>query len=108
MGDALDGAVIGVRVGTVHQTFVIDRQLNAELRLYDTRDQVNLDLVPGRIDAGLADITTWRDLNEAAGEPAVLVIGEPLTGVDFAIFGDDGDSAGSIGRLSPTGQKASV
>lgn len=49
MGDALGGAVIGVRVGTVHQTFVIDRLPNAELRLYDTRDQVNLDLVPGRL-----------------------------------------------------------
>ncbi|MEM8587533.1 MAG: transporter substrate-binding domain-containing protein [Pseudomonadota bacterium] len=85
--DALDGAVIGVQVGTIHQNFITDHLPNAELRFYDTQDQLNLDLVAGRIDAGLADVTAWIDLNEAEGDEAAVTIGEPMTGVDFEVFG---------------------
>jgi len=85
---ALDGAVIGVQVGTIHQNFLTDHLPNAEMRCYDTQDQLNLDLLSGRIDAGLADITAWMDLNEAEGDNATATIGQPLTGIDFEVFGD--------------------
>ncbi|MEM7442784.1 MAG: transporter substrate-binding domain-containing protein [Pseudomonadota bacterium] len=84
---ALDGAVIGVQVGTIHQNFITDHLPNAELRFYDSQDQLNLDLVAGRIDAGLADITAWLDLNEDEGSEAAVTFGQPMTGVDFEVFG---------------------
>lgn len=85
--EAMDSAVIGVQVGTIHQNFITDHLPNAELRFYDTQDQLNLDLMAGRIDAGLADITAWMDLNEAEGGDAAATFGQPLTGVDFEVFG---------------------
>ena len=42
------------------------------VRTYKTQDEVNLDLVAGRCDAGLADILAITDFAEKSGKPVVL------------------------------------
>jgi len=55
--EGLAGKIIGVQVSTVHQAYV-DAYFGptaAEVRLYQTQDEANQDLVAGRIDAIQAD-----------------------------------------------------
>lgn len=84
---ALDGAVVGVQVGTIHQNLIEQELPGADLRFYDTQDQLNLDLVAGRVDAGLADVNTWTEFNEAEGTEAIALIGPGLTGADYPVLG---------------------
>lgn len=53
--ESLDGAVVGVQRGTVHQDFLEGEFPNVQTRLYGSQDELNLDLVAGRIDALIAD-----------------------------------------------------
>src|SRR3546814_10039850 len=57
--EALSGKVVGVQVSTIHQNFLQDEIPDAELKLYATQDQVNLDLADGRVDEGLDDSPRW-------------------------------------------------
>jgi ABC-type amino acid transport substrate-binding protein len=52
---ALKGKRIGVQRGTIHQQFMEAKYPDVELVLYGTQDEVYLDLVNGRLDAGMAD-----------------------------------------------------
>jgi len=55
--EGLAGKVIGVQVSTVHQAYVdaYFAATAAEVRLYQTQDEANQDLIAGRIDATQAD-----------------------------------------------------
>ena len=78
---ALEGAPIGAQVATIHQGFVEQHMPDADLRTYDTQELLNLDLLAGRVDAGLADSSAWQDFLESDE-------GSGLTGADYAIFGE--------------------
>jgi polar amino acid transport system substrate-binding protein len=54
---ALAGKVIGVQVSTIHETYARKyfAPTAAEIRVYQTQDEANQDLVAGRIDATQAD-----------------------------------------------------
>lgn len=55
--EGLAGKIIGVQVSTVHETYVQKHFAGtaAEVKVYQTQDEANQDLVAGRIDATQAD-----------------------------------------------------
>jgi|TARA_B110000967_G_scaffold111696_1_gene114336 octopine/nopaline transport system substrate-binding protein len=55
---ALKGLRIGVTAATIHEDFANTHLSSAELKIYPTQDEMNLDLSAGRIDAALSDIGT--------------------------------------------------
>jgi octopine/nopaline transport system substrate-binding protein len=58
---SLDGKKVGVQAGTTHAHFLEKRAPNADLRTYDTLDQMQIDLASGRIDAAFADASALQD-----------------------------------------------
>lgn len=85
---ALEGDSVGVQVSTIHQAFLEENIPGIDIRLYDTQEQVNLDLASGRIDAALADASSWKPFLESADGEGLAEFGPSLTGEDFAVFGE--------------------
>lgn len=84
---ALKGKSVGVQRSTIHQNFLEAKVPGAEVKLYDTQDDLNLDLQNGRIDAGLADSLGWKDFLASDGGKGYSHFGPGLTGKDDPIFG---------------------
>lgn len=86
----LEGKVVGVQRGTIHQDFMEGEFPNIELRLYGSQDEVYLDLTAGRIDAAMADSIAMLDgfLNTDAGE------GYAFFGESYSIPKYHGNGAG--------------
>ncbi len=80
---AFKGKTIGVQTATIHQNF-LDSGLMGKIkvRTYKTQDEVNLDLVAGRIDAALAAAVAFTDYAEKSGKGVVLT-GPTFAGGDF-------------------------
>src|SRR5690554_2372912 len=53
--DTRSGMAIGVQRATVHENFLRDNFGDADIRVYATQDEANLDLVNGRVDLVMAD-----------------------------------------------------
>ena len=85
---AIDGMVVGVQTATTHHNFV-DQELGdtVEPRLYDTQENMELDLSSGRIDAALADYAAWKAFMEKPDGADFDVFGPGLSGSDFPVFG---------------------
>ncbi|WP_424932972.1 transporter substrate-binding domain-containing protein [Amaricoccus macauensis] len=75
--EGMAGKRIGVQRGSVHHGYVEAAYPDADLVLYGTQDEANLDLLAGRVDAVMAD-------------SVVLDLGFLQTpdGEDFAFFGE--------------------
>lgn len=84
---ALKGKSVGVQRSTIHQNFLEAKVPGADVRLYDTQDDLNLDLQNGRIDAGLADSLGWKDFLAGDAGKGYSNFGPGLTGKDDPIFG---------------------
>ncbi|NNU81024.1 transporter substrate-binding domain-containing protein [Halovulum dunhuangense] len=86
----LDGKIVGVQRGTIHQAFMEGEYPDLELALYGSQDEAYLDLVAGRIDAIMADSIATLDgfINTEAGE------GFAFFGPSFAIEKYHGSGAG--------------
>jgi polar amino acid transport system substrate-binding protein len=68
--DGLKGKILGVQVSTVHEAYAQKHFAGsvAEIKIYQTQDEANQDLVAGRIDATQADSIALEDfLNSDAG-----------------------------------------
>lgn len=60
--DSLKGKIIGVQTSTIHAQFVQKYFGSAAtVKIYDTQDNVNADLVAGRIDLDMADSVALAD-----------------------------------------------
>jgi polar amino acid transport system substrate-binding protein len=59
--EGLAGKILGVQVSTVHQDYAQTHFAGAEIKLYQTQDEANQDLVAGRIDATQADSIALDD-----------------------------------------------
>lgn len=53
--ETLSDMTIGVQRATVHENFLRDNFTDADIRVYATQDEANLDLVNGRVDLVMAD-----------------------------------------------------
>jgi octopine/nopaline transport system substrate-binding protein len=58
---SLAGKKVGVQAGTTHAHFLEKRVPNADLKTYDTLDQMQIDLATGRIDTAFADASALQD-----------------------------------------------
>ena len=90
MEDALDGKVVGVQRGTIHQDFMEGVFPDVELRLYGSQDEVYLDLSAGRIDAAMADSIAMQEgfLDTDSGA------GYAFFGGSYSVAEYHGDGAG--------------
>ncbi|WP_342640068.1 transporter substrate-binding domain-containing protein [Rhodoligotrophos ferricapiens] len=59
--EGLKGKVLGVQVSTVHEAYAKKHFTDAEIKIYQTQDEANQDLVAGRIDAIQADGIAIQD-----------------------------------------------
>ncbi|HSH43069.1 MAG TPA: transporter substrate-binding domain-containing protein [Arenicellales bacterium] len=70
--DGLDGKILGVQAATTHAAFAREALGNSgvEIKIYDTQEQANRDLLAGRVDVVLADqipMAEFVERDEAAG-----------------------------------------
>lgn len=86
---AIEGKTVGVQGATIHQNF-LDQELAGiiEIRAYDTQENLELDLVAGRVDAALADRAAWEAFFATDSGADFTVFGPPLTGSEFPVFGE--------------------
>jgi polar amino acid transport system substrate-binding protein len=85
--EGLDGMIIGVQASTVHQDYAQTYFTGADIRIYQTQDEANQDLVAGRLDAIQADSIAMADfvateagaccevVGAVADDPAILGLG---------------------------------
>jgi len=59
--DSLKGLKIGVQRSTIHENFARAHFKGAEIMVYDSADNANLDLVNGRIDVRMDDILALKE-----------------------------------------------
>lgn len=87
--EAMKGKVIGAQRGTTQSEYIESMYKGvAEIRLYAKQDQVNLDLVNGRLDlqAGdLAPLIEW--VNNGTDGSCCEIVGEPITDSKYVGYG---------------------
>ena len=82
--EALSGMVIGAQSGTTQANFVEAVYPDADIRLYPTQDEVNLDLASGRLDLQVGDMLPLLDWLENTDDGACCeLVGEPITDPAF-------------------------
>lgn len=95
--ETLKGKTIGAQSGTTQADFIAAVYPDADIKLYPTQDEVNLDMVNGRLDMQVGDmlpLLDWTTKNKD-GECCKLA-GDPITdpkfvgeGVGIAVRQDD-------------------
>jgi octopine/nopaline transport system substrate-binding protein len=83
---ALDGLAVGAQRSTIHSNFLEDNFSKGDIRLYDTQDNANLDLLAGRIDATLADSGVLLDWLKTPDAKGYAIVSDTLS--DPKWFGD--------------------
>ncbi|MBB3236688.1 transporter substrate-binding domain-containing protein [Phyllobacterium endophyticum] len=79
--ESLKGKVIGVQGSTNAEAFVREYFGDTiEVRTYDKQDNLNLDLVAGRIDVGLADYSVWKAFLESKDGAMTTLYGPRISG----------------------------
>lgn len=97
--ESLAGKVIGAQSGTTQADYITATYPDADIRLYPTQDEVNLDMVSGRIDLQVGDMLPMLDWTTKSGDGACCELaGEPITdpafvgeGVGIALRQEDDD-----------------
>jgi polar amino acid transport system substrate-binding protein len=85
--ETLSGKIIGAQSGTTQADFAEATYPDAEVRLYPTQDEVNLDMASGRIDLQIGDMLPMLDWTTKSDDGACCELaGEPIT--DPAFVGD--------------------
>ena len=84
----LVGKAVGVQSATVHASF-LQQYLgeSIKIRLYDTQENINLDLMSGRIDAGLAHRSSWQVFLKTQDGAGFDIFGPSLTGSEYPVLG---------------------
>ena len=79
--DNLKGKIIGMQGSTNAEAFVRAYLGDTvEIRTYDKQDNLNLDLVAGRIDGGLADYSVWKAFLESKDGAMAVLYGPRISG----------------------------
>lgn len=82
--DALAGKVIGAQSGTTQADYIEATYPDAEIRLYPSQDEVNLDMASGRIDLQVGDMLPMLDWTTKVDDGACCeLIGDPITDPAF-------------------------
>jgi polar amino acid transport system substrate-binding protein len=82
--EAMAGKVIGAQSGTTQANYVQQVYPSADIRLYPTQDEVNLDLASGRLDLQVGDMLPLLEwVNNTEDGACCELIGEPITDPKF-------------------------
>jgi lysine-arginine-ornithine-binding protein len=84
---ALAGMTVGVQTSTTQQYVLEALNSDATLQFYTAQDDVNLDLVSGRIDAAAADSVAFLPFLQSEDGQAYAPVGPALTQADFPVLG---------------------
>ena len=81
INSALDGKIVGAQGATTHQNY-IEKYMQGvvEIRLYQTMDDLHLDLAAGRIDAAIGDVGSLLDFMATEEGKDVTMFGPNLSG----------------------------
>jgi len=83
--DAMKGKTVGAQSGTVMAEFVQAQYPDAEVRLYPTQDEVNLDLANGRLDLVVGDLLPMMDWLKGTDDGKCCEkVGDAITDPKFA------------------------
>ena len=83
--DALKGKTIGAQAGTTQADFITAAYPDIELKSYPTQDEVNLDLVNGRLDFGVSDLLPMMDWIEKSKDGTCCeLVGKPVLDPQYA------------------------
>lgn len=98
--EGMKGKTIGAQSGTTQADYAAAVYPDADIKLYPTQDEVNLDMANGRLDLQVGDmipLLDWVTKNED-GKACCELIGKPITdpkfvgeGVGIAVRQDDND-----------------
>lgn len=83
--EGMKGKSIGAQSGTTQADYVAAVYPDAEIKLYPTQDEVNLDMANGRLDLEVGDmipLLDWVTKNDD-GKACCELIGEPITDKKF-------------------------
>lgn len=82
--EALADKIIGAQSGTTQADYIEAIYPDAEVRLYPTQDEVNLDMASGRIDMQVGDMLPMLDWTTKTEDGACCELaGEPITDAAF-------------------------
>ncbi len=82
--DSLKGLKIGVQRSTIHENYARAHFKGAEIVVYDSADNANLDLANGRIDARMDDILALKDgLLKGEGGDQFKIFGKGFIGAEL-------------------------
>lgn len=82
--EALEDKVIGAQSGTTMADYIEATYPNADIRLYPTQDEVNLDMASGRIDLVVGDLLPMLDWVNSTDDGACCELaGDPITDPTF-------------------------
>lgn len=97
--ETMNGLVIGAQSGTTQADYVVAKYPDADVRLYPTQDEANLDMASGRIDVMVGDMLPVLEFLEKTEDgKCCKLAGEPITdpafvgeGVGIALRKEDND-----------------
>lgn len=82
--EALKGKAIGAQSATTQADYVQKTYPDADIRLYRTQDEVNLDLASGRLELQVGDLVPLLDwVNKTEDGKCCEAIGKPITDPAF-------------------------
>ncbi len=81
--EAMSGKIIGAQSGTTQAAYVQNTYPDADIRLYPTQDEVNLDLASGRLDLQVGDIMPLLDWLKTDDGACCERIGDLITDPKF-------------------------
>jgi polar amino acid transport system substrate-binding protein len=85
--EAMKGKTLGAQSATTHASFLEDLYPDADVKLYGTQDEVNADLVSGRLDAFISDsVVSYEWLEKTDDGKCCELIGDTYTDVKY--FGE--------------------
>ena len=82
--ESMKGKVIGAQSATTQADYVAAVYPDADLRMYPTQDEVNLDMTTGRLDLMVGDMLPLLEFVEKTkGGECCKIAGEPITDPEF-------------------------
>ena len=80
---ALSGVSVGVQTATIHENFLNEYMPDVTIKVYDTQQNMELDLAAGRIDAALCDKAAMETFADTPAGSGGTLIGPDLFGGSF-------------------------
>lgn len=98
--DGLKGKTLGAQSSTIQSSYLEQNYPGFDVKLYPTQDEVNLDLVSGRIDALFVDKIVGMDWLKTADGACCEIVGKDVPGgpVGAAVRKEDTDLRDAISK----------